>query len=56
MAWMTATASTAPAAPSRCPMRLLVLLMRKLSPGRAFLIALYSAMSPTGVEVPWAFT
>ena len=40
MAWTTATASTAPAAPSRCPIMLFVELMRSCGPGMALLMAL----------------
>ena len=59
--WYSASAvnapSTPPAAPSKCPVMLLVELTMSpffaQSPNTAF-IALVSAMSPTGVEVPWA--
>jgi hypothetical protein len=50
------TASTPPAAPSRCPVIDLVELTITLyaaSPSAA-LIAMVSARSPAGVEVPWA--
>lgn len=56
IACTAATASTAPAAPMRCPIMLLVLLMRTSLCVRARAIARYSARSPAGVEVPWAFT
>ena len=47
----------APAAPSRCPVADLVELMLtllKLSPNN-LPIAFNSIISPSGVEVPWAF-
>ena len=53
-----AIASTAPAAPSRCPIADLVELTGT-DPARspsAALIAPVSARSFSGVEVPWAFT
>lgn len=56
MACTAATASTAPAAPSRCPTMLLVELMRRCLWGMAVVMARYSAMSPAGVEVACAFT
>ncbi len=60
--WMASTlkaASTPPAAPSRWPVMLLVELT--ISPffaqsPKTFLMAFTSATSPTGVEVPCAFT
>ena len=42
-----------------CPVMLLVELTRSpffAQPPNTFLMAFVSAMSPTGVEVPWAFT
>src|SRR2546423_250511 len=52
-------ASTPPAAPSMCPVMLFV--EETMSPffaqsPKTFLMAFVSAMSPTGVEVPCAFT
>ena len=55
---MVATASTAPAAPSRCPIADLVEdtgISPAWSPS-ASLIAFVSARSLSGVEVPWALT
>ena len=50
-------ASTAPAAPSRCPvMDLVELTATRVSAPNTCLIARVSARSPKGVEVPWAFT
>src|SRR5438067_1332569 len=52
-------ASTPPAAPSRCPVMLLVELTIRPSfaqPPKTFLIAFTSATSPTGVLVPCALT
>jgi hypothetical protein len=53
-----AIASTAPAAPSRCPIADLVELtgMSAARSPRAALIAFVSAASFSGVEVPWALT
>ena len=53
-----ATTSTAPAAPSRCPMAPLVELTAKDGPeAPAYaVIACASATSFAGVPVPWAFT
>ena len=50
MACTVAMASTAPAAPSKCPIMLFVLLILKFFPGRAFVMAWYSAMSPAGTN------
>ena len=56
MASTVAMASTAPAAPSRCPIMDLVAFMRSCGPGMALRIARYSAKSPAGVDVACALT
>ena len=52
----TATASMAPAAPRACPVIPLVEVTRGPSAPKISAIATASAMSFSGVEVPWALT
>src|SRR5690554_2249721 len=59
MASVVMTASSAPAAPSRCPVMLFVLETRSPRFARSpktLSIAMSSCISPVGVEVPCAFT